>query len=142
MIRRDRKGRELDAYHYWEQFHANVTFDEPTEISGLVVELLEERSGTRPVPRLKIQTKDGIVYVIAGQARLIAALKREKPVVGDRIRITYHGEAEKAAPGMSRAKLFTVEVWRPEDVRAEGRTGKEQETPGPENDPQPGQPAP
>ena len=46
------------------------------------------------------------------------------PVKGDALRITYTGEAERAAPGMSKAKLFTVEVRRP-GSQSPGGTGSE-----------------
>lgn len=110
----DRYAHEMDAAAYWRQFQVSVVFTEPTEIKGVITDLLTETRQGVAYPRLKIRVEDGtVVVVVAYQARLLAQLMELKPVVGDLIKIIYHGEAEKAAQGMSPAKQFTVALRRP-----------------------------
>ena len=104
----------MDAAGFWRQFVTAFYFDKPDDtIAGTLVEYAAEGPPKDPTPRLVIQTKEGDRYTVtATQERLKAALKAECPAKGDGIKITYTGEAEKAAPGMSKAKLFTVVVRR------------------------------
>lgn len=90
-------------------------FENPKdEVAGALIWYGPPSPRPDDAPQLRIQTKDGRVReVTAHQERLKAELCRLEPAIGDRIRIVYDGEAEKAAPGMNKAKLFTVEVRRP-----------------------------
>lgn len=105
----------MDAAAFWRQFPVMFYFEnEGDEIAGALISYAEEGSPKDPVPRIRIQTKDGRLFdVVAHQERLKAALVKAAPARGDRIRIVYTGEADRAAPGMSKAKLFTVDVIRP-----------------------------
>lgn len=117
----ERFAHEMDAAHYWRQFRVNAYFDKPGEIIGTVRRLTEEGTGENRAPKLVLELDDGvIVNVVARQARLVAELVDKKPVVGDRIRIRYHGEASRAAPGMSKVKEFTVQVRRAEAPAGSG----------------------
>lgn len=110
-----RKGAEWDAQAYWARFVATAYFTEPMTIVGTVESLGDQM--VRPgeyVPEVLIRLDDGsLVKVTAHQVRLVNELLRTKPVVGDRIRIRYLGEAPKAPPGLHPAKEFLVEVRRP-----------------------------
>lgn len=108
-----RHARLMDADAYWRQFVTNFYFENPKdEITGHVLELVNVRKDEPPA--IKVQTKEGRVYIVTGhQARLRWELVRQAPAVGDVVTITYHGEAKKAAPGMNKAKEFTVTVKRP-----------------------------
>lgn len=102
----------MDAAGYWKQFVVNFYFDQAGDtFQGTILELLYAKKDEPP--RFKAQTPEGLVFVVvAQQARLKFELVKASPAVGDKVRITYNGEAEKAAPGMNKAKDFTVEVWR------------------------------
>lgn len=104
-----RHADEMDAVAFWRGVDTTFYFDTPgATVAGLLVDYTD-----RPILCLTIQTKDGDRYTVpATQERLKAALKAQRPAKGDRIRITFDGLAEKAAPGMNKAKLFTVEVRR------------------------------
>lgn len=95
-------------------------FDKPgDEVAGQLVKYWPEGRGDDAVPAVRIQTEDGRRFdVTAHQERLKAELVKAAPVVGDKIRIRYDGEAERAAPGMSKAKLFSVVVKRPSQPAA------------------------
>jgi hypothetical protein len=123
-------ARIAEADAYWRQFVVPFYFNDPgDEVTGAVLHLGEDRTAADLIPRLRIQQKDGRVYVVtAHQARLRSELVKAAPAVGDRVRITYNGEADKAAPGMNKAKEFTVEVRRqnpPPSERPDGRTSGE-----------------
>lgn len=108
-----RHARVMDAAGYWREARAVFYFVDPGDcIAGAVLELVPmDRKGDPP--GLVIQTREGDVWTVpAHQARLVYELKKAQPAVGDRIRITHTGLAAKAAPGMHRAKEFTVEVRR------------------------------
>lgn len=110
----DPHAARADAAAYWRQFPVTVHFQEPCEVVGKLIELGEVKSREEWLPRLKLQAKDGTVStILVGQTRLLAALAEQRPAVGDLLRITYHGEAKRAAPGMNPTKEFTVEVRRP-----------------------------
>lgn len=110
-----RHAQAMDAAGFWRQFVTAYYFDAPGDtIAGTLVDYSADGPPKDPTPRLILQTKEGDRYTVtATQERLKAALKAECPAIGDRIKITYTGEADKAAPGMSKAKLFVVEVRRP-----------------------------
>lgn len=103
-----------DAVAYWRQFRTVYNFDKPGDaIAGVLVEHGVDGPPKDPIPKLLIQTKDGYLRtVLATQERLKTALQDACPAIGDGLRITYLGEADKAAPGMSKAKLFNVEIRR------------------------------
>lgn len=110
----DRRTREMDAKGYWRQFRTAFYFDRPgDQIAGVVLALEEEGPAKDPIPRLVLQADGKIRVVLASQERLKVALQDAEPVVGDQLTIVYTGDADKAAQGMTRAKLFTVEVRRP-----------------------------
>lgn len=104
----------MDAAGFWKQFPVTVAWDEPKEIVGTVLELLNHKDPAGIYhPKLRIQLDDGsTVIVIASQARLLAALVEASPAKNDRIRIRYKGEGERAAFGLNKTKEFTVEVRR------------------------------
>ena len=106
---------DLDAFHYWRQFPITVRFDkEEQTVVGRLTDLQEVRVREEYLPKLKLVQKDGTVLIIVvGQTRLLAELAEKRPAKGDWIKITYHGEAKRAAPGMNPTKEFTVEVKRP-----------------------------
>jgi len=103
----------MDAVGYWREVITNFYFDKPGDtVAGYILALVP--MGRADPPTLKLQTKEGDVWVVpAHQARLRFELKKARPAKGDWVRITYNGEADKAAPGMSKTKDFTVEVKRP-----------------------------
>jgi len=103
----------MEADGYWREVVTSWYFtDDTPAVGGAVIKLLPRPRRDDP-PGLRIQTKAGEVYdVYAYQARLVWLLKQLKPAVGDRVLITYIGEAEKAPPGMRKAKEFTVEIRR------------------------------
>lgn len=127
----------MDAHHYWRGFPVTAHFLEPTEIVGVLIEHGELRTKEGPIPRLRIQQDDGTVVIVnASQTRLLSELVRLSPAVGDRIKITYTGEAGRAAPGMNKTKEFTVAV-RPRGSQGPDRAGSPREG-GTENGPDPG----
>lgn len=103
----------MEAAGYWREARAVWYFEEPgVPIAGTILELIPmARKGD--APGLVIQTREGDVWVVpCRQARLVFELKKAQPAVGDSIRITYMGLADKAAPGLNRAKEFKVEIRR------------------------------
>jgi hypothetical protein len=109
-----------DQRDYWNQFIATVSWNEPCEIVG-TVEGRDTIEGTppgkglpRPVyPVLRIRLDNGRGVIVNGtQTRLLELLTRLAPEVGDRIKIAYKGESDKAAPGFSPTKEFEVRVIR------------------------------
>lgn len=114
MTATSRHADLMDADGFWRQFVVAFYFDTPGDV---LVGTLRKHWADGPrddmVPHIRVQTDDGRIFeVTVSQERLKAELVKASPAVGDRLRITYTGEAEKAAPGMSKAKLFTVEVRR------------------------------
>lgn len=108
-----RHAAQMDAAAYWRQFPITVKFVEPYEYVGKLIELGEVRQRDEILPKLRLQQKDGtILVIIVGQVLLLAELARTQPAVGDMVKITYHGEAKRAAPGMNPTKEFTVDVRR------------------------------
>lgn len=109
-----RHAELMDAAGFWKQFPVTVSFDKPLEIVGTILELLNHKDPSGEYhPKLRIQADDGSVLVlIVSQARLLALLHEQKPAKGDRVRIRYIGEGEKAAFGLNKTKEFTVEVRR------------------------------
>lgn len=109
-----RHAELMDAAGFWKQFPVTVAWDEPKEIVGVVLDLLNHKDPAGVYhPKLRIQLDDGsVAIVIASQARLLAALVEASPAKNDRIRIRYKGEGERAAFGLNKTKEFTVEVRR------------------------------
>lgn len=109
-----RHAELMDAAGYWRQFPVGVTWDEPKEIVGTLLELLNYKNPAGEYfPKLRIQQDNGqILIVIASQARLLEALVEACPAKGDRVRIRYRGESDRAAFGLNKTKEFTVEVRR------------------------------
>lgn len=96
---------------YWRHWPAPLTFTKPGDKAE--GEIVAEGDLDEKWPELYIRQADGIVRVVrVTHARLHELLAEALPRVGDRIRIRYVGDAKKAAPGMSPAKEFTVEVRR------------------------------
>lgn len=107
-----------DQRDYWNQFIATVSWDEPKELVG-TIEALDSMEGMPPgrglprprYPVLRIRLESGRGVIVNGaQARLLELLTDLGPEVGDRIKIVYKGEADKAAPGMSPTKEFEVKI--------------------------------
>lgn len=67
-----------------------------------------------PTPVITIRTDQGDKEVTASQTVLCSRLAEQAPEPGDHISIRFDGEADKARPGRSPAKLFTVTVKRKE----------------------------
>jgi hypothetical protein len=119
----------MDADGFWRQYPVPISFEAPCEIVGT---LLEHQDYKNPAgehfPKLRIQLDDGrVAIIIASQARLLAALCEQKPAVGDRVRIRYMGEGERAAFGLNKTKEFTVEVRRQgsqSEERPDGISGR------------------
>lgn len=104
-----------DAAAFWRQYPIPIAFDEPgTEVAGALIEYQDYKNPAgEHYPKLRIQRRDGsVAIVIASQARLLAALYEHQPAVGDRIRIKYIGESDRAAFGLNKTKEFEVEVYR------------------------------
>lgn len=102
---------------FWDRFgHGDrYKFVSPGDhIEGEIVGLSATDFGGSAdlTPVLTIRTDQGDRDVTASQTVLCNKLAEESPEVGDWIRITYDGEADKARPGRSPAKLFTVTVKR------------------------------
>ena len=105
---------------YWNQFIATVSWDEPKELIGIVearstIEGMAPGKGLpRPVyPVLHVRLDSGRGVIVNGtQARLLELLTKLAPEVGDRIKIVYKGESDRAAPGFSPTKEFEVRVSR------------------------------
>lgn len=110
----NRHAALMDASNFWRQFVTAFYFEtKGDEVAGAVVWYGPAAPKPDDPPQLRIQTREGRLYeVTATQERLRAKLCQLEPAVGDRIRIVYDGEADKAAPGFNKAKLFTVEVRR------------------------------
>lgn len=109
----DKRTADMDAHHYWRQFPIRVYWDTPKEIVGTVLHLGEQRAKDGYLSVLTLQLEDGTrVEMLVTQTRLLAELVDKKPAVGDKVKITYTGEAAKAAPGMNPSKEFTVVVKR------------------------------
>lgn len=124
------------AAGYWRKFTRTAYFDEPCQLTGTLVCLDEQKTTDGLVPKLTLRLDDGaMVVVVASQARLRAALIEQQPATGDRVRITYTGEAKRAAKGFSPAKEFVVEVRRAEQP-AGARPGAAEDVP--ENGPRAG----
>lgn len=120
----NRHAAVMDAAGFWRQFVIAFYFETPgDELAGTLVKYRADGSRDDAVPCLRIQKKDGRVYeVTASQERLKKLLAEAEPAIGDGVRIVYTGEAAKAAAGMNKAKLFTVEVRRA-GSQSQGRPG-------------------
>lgn len=109
-------AEQMDAKAYHRQFIVPWYPKSPgDELVGAVIEYVEPRERDRKdwVPGWLIQTKGGDLRKVVGyQTRLAAEMVEASPVIGEVVKITYHGEAKKAAPGMNKAKEFTVAVRR------------------------------
>ena len=110
-----------DQRDYWNQFIATVTWDEPGQELVGTIESRDWMEGMSPgkgqprpkypVLRIRLDSGRGVI-VNATQTRLLELLQRLGPDVGDKIKIVYKGEADKAAPGFSPTKEFEVRVSR------------------------------
>lgn len=110
-----RHSDQMDAKAFWNQFVTGFYFEKVGDsIAGTVIDYESEGPPKDPVARLYLLTKEGAKrYVTVTQERLKAALQEACPGRGDQLRVVYVGDADRAAPGMTKAKLFTVEVRRP-----------------------------
>lgn len=109
---------------FWDSFGRGdrYKFVNPGDtIEGEVVGLsATDFGGTAELtPVLTIRTADGDKDITASQAVLVARLAEQSPEIGDHITIRYDGEADKARPGRSPAKLFTVTVKRGAEKKPE-----------------------
>lgn len=104
----------MEAKGFWNQFVTAFYFERPKDtIAGHLIAHETEGPPKDPIPKLYLQTEQGARrYVMATQERLKAALQAACPARGDWLRITYVGDGERAAPGMTKAKLFEVELKR------------------------------
>lgn len=113
------KSRHLElsqAAQFWRQFLVNYYFETKGQVlKGVVIDYREVGPLDDPIPEVVLQTKDGRRYkVLASQERLKALLADAVPARGDWLKITYQGESDKAPRGMSKTKLFDLEVFRVE----------------------------
>jgi hypothetical protein len=135
-----RHADAMDADAYWRAYEVKIAWEKPMEVIGTVEALKETRAkpGDPWTPRLAIRQDDGILVIVdAYQQRLLAELVLARPAVGDRIRIRYHGEDKRSAPGMNPVKRFSVQVRRegsqtPE--RADGTSGETASENAPESE--------
>lgn len=102
---------------FWDGFSRGDRFkfvNPGDTIEGEVIGLsATDFGGTAdPTPVLTIRTADGDKDLTASQTVLCNRLAEEAPEVGDTILVRYDGESDKARPGRSPAKLFTVTVKR------------------------------
>jgi len=94
----------------WRKWPVTASWAEPCEVVGTVATLPDPST---KFPTFMIRTPEGLMVTInVVQARLHELLAQAAPDQGDKIRIRYLGEADRAAPGMSPTKQFTVEIWR------------------------------
>lgn len=110
-----RHAELMDAAGFWKQFPVAVSWDEPKEIKGTIQELQNHKNPAgeyHPKMRILDEATGQVYIVIASQARLLELLVEASPAKGDRIRIRYKGEGERAAFGLNKTKEFTVEVRR------------------------------
>lgn len=119
----------MEADGFWRQYPIPISFDAPCEIVGTLVSHQDYKNPAgEHYPKLRIQRDDGsVLIVIASQARLLAGLVEAAPVVGDRVRIRYTGESDRAAFGLNKTKEFSVEVRRAgsqSQERTDGASGK------------------
>lgn len=102
---------------FWDSFGSGDRFkfvNPGDTIEGEVLRLsATDFGGTAdPTPVITVRTDGGDKEVTASQTVLCSRLAEQAPEVGDHITIRYDGEADKARPGRSPAKLFTVTVKR------------------------------
>lgn len=98
---------------YWSQFRTVVQWDRMPKIEGTLEGRKQDGPRDDPHPVLLIRTDSGYALQInVTQTRLLAELVRKRPQIGDRLEITYDGEAPKSPPGLNPAKEFTVTVVR------------------------------
>jgi len=102
---------------FWDSFGQSDRFkfvNPGDTIEGEVLKLsATDFGGTADLtPVLTIRTDQGDKEVTASQTVLCSRLAEQSPEPGDHIMIRYDGEADKARPGRSPAKLFTVTVKR------------------------------
>jgi hypothetical protein len=111
--------------NFWDKFGGvgdRFKFVSPGDtIEGELLNLTSTDFGgtADPVPVLTIRTSDGPREVTASQTVLVSRLVESGPEVGDQIRIRYDGDSDKARPGRSPAKLFTVTVKRKDGPSAD-----------------------
>jgi hypothetical protein len=68
-----------------------------------------------PYPIVTVETDDGTERAFHGFHTIARReLAKQKPQIGDRIGIAYHGRGEPAKPGMNGAELYRVIVEKPE----------------------------
>lgn len=99
----------------WDEFEPPITDFPPAfkwdrlgaSIAGTITKIRTAIFDDRKIPELWIETDDGEMSVLCGQANLFTQLLELKPQVGDRIAIKYVSTA-KAKLGT--AKIFEVAV--------------------------------
>lgn len=86
------------------------------KIVGRVVDVdLRESEYGAPYPIVTIETDDGVELAFHGFHTVARReLAKQRPQVGDRIGIAYHGRGEPSRPGMSGAELYRIIVERAE----------------------------
>lgn len=120
------------------QIEATASFLEPCQFAGNVtaVDLVGDTSDG--VPYAIVALDNGVnLRVNAVQKDLLFKLAIANPKVGDRIRVIYQGDTDRAAPGMSPTKIFRVDV-RPAGTQPPDRPSGLGEVAG-ENGPEAGQ---
>lgn len=122
---------------YWRQFMHTVSFATPTTVKGILEGRKQDGPRDDPFPVLLLRTDSGYkLKVNVTQTRLLGELIRARPELGDEIEIVYHGPADKAPPGMSPTKEFSVHVIRkgsraPEPVKTTSGEVVNTSRPGP-----------
>jgi hypothetical protein len=98
------------------------------------VDVRESKYGD-PYPIVVVETEDGTERAFHGFHTISRReLAKQKPQVGDRIGIAYHGRSEPSEPGMSGAELYKVIVEKDEPAPVDWDAIIEGD-PGPEMDP-------
>lgn len=114
----------MRARDYNAQFEIVAFWDRPgKEYAGEFLDYLPPDKGDGGgAPIWKIRRTTGeLVRIVGHQERLKALMVEARPVAGDKVRVTYLGEASKAAPGFSPTKEFTVEVWPKKGSQSQAR---------------------
>ena len=123
----------------WTRFPYTVSFATPCQVAGTILALEDIQTADGTGTRITILQADGNTAIVnAIQTRLRAELIPLDPQEGDRIRITYIGEAKKAAPGMSPTKDFRVEIRKVSQPPGGTGSGQSGDSAGPENVPEAG----
>lgn len=90
-----------------------VTFQKDRPVEGVLEARSQEGPRDDPYPVLVLRTpQNWKLKIHVSQVRLLSELMRQRPDLGDHVRIVYTGDASTSPPGLSPAKEFEVTVTR------------------------------